>query len=189
MQKKYLILLLGFLVVSVFAQRHEFRKPGPYRPLHPLISALESPDFSPEERVRLKALAEKDPKAFAQEMRTRFLLRRKKEAMEILRLRKAVLDAKDPAAKEKAVSELKETLRNRAEQRLKFHQKVLDETEKNLKLMQQRCEKLRKEYKEQTRQKEDLLEKEMKDILSPTPPERLLKNADWSPENQQKKAE
>ena len=187
MQKKCLILLFLLLTVCVFAQQPEHRKPKSHGPKHPLIAALESPTFSQEERARLKVLAAKDPKQFSMEIRKHFLLLRKKESMRILELRKAVLEAKTPAEKEKAQQELRECLLKRAEQRLAFHKKVLDETERNIRMMQARCEKLRKEYEERTQKKAELLEKEMAEILSDTPPKKLLMSAEWDPEKEPKR--
>ena len=140
MWKKTFAVLAGMIFISVMAQGPD-RRPGkhgsmPFHSNHPLISVLDSNDFKPEERAHLKKLAAKDPRAFSMEMQFRFMNQRKAEAKLTLSLRKAVLEAKTPEEKTKAVAALRENLVKKADSRLAFHKKLLDETDKNLKLMQ-----------------------------------------------------
>lgn len=159
-----------------------FPKPDQSAPKHPLISVLENGDFTPEERTRLKALAEKDPKAFGLEMRKRFMLRRKQEAQRTLALRETILNAKNAQEKERATQELRTELEKRADRRLSMHKKILDETEKNIRSMQERCDKLRKEYEARVNSKSANVDADMKQILSPEPPQYLLDAANLDPE-------
>ena len=184
MLKKVLSVMLIITALSAFARdAHPGKGPRNHPPKqHPLIAALESNEFSPEERTRLKALAAKDMKAFAKEMRKHFLTRRKAEAQKILALRKAVLEAKTPEAKQIAMEELRAALAKKTDQRTAFHKKILDETERQIRIMQDRCDKLRKEYENRTRNKAQLIEDELKQILSPEPPERLVRSANLDPE-------
>ena len=163
----------------------QFGKPDQTGTKHPLLSVLENGDFTPEERAGLKALAEKDPKAFGVEMRKRFLLRRKQEAQTALALREAVLKAKSPEEKEQAKAKLRAELEKRAGRRLEVHKKVLDETEKNIRALQSRYEKLRTEYEKRVAGKKARVEEEMGQILAPEPPRYLLDAANLDPEKPQ----
>ena len=103
------------------------------------------------------------------------------EAEKILTLRKQVIEAKDPAVRKKAEDELKVLIRKKADQRLAFHKKILDETVRNIQHMQRRCDMLRKEYDNRKNNKEQLVEKELEKILSAEPPAYLKRNAAWDP--------
>lgn len=177
--KAVLSIILILTVLCGFARE-------PRRPMvshkHPLIAALESKEFTPEERTRLKALAAKDMKAFTVEMRKHFLKRRKAEAEKILALRKAVLDAKTPEEKQKAMEALRVAVTKKTEQRIAFQKKILDETERQLRLMQERCDRLRKEYETRSGNKTQMIEDELKQILSPEPPAHLIRNANLNPD-------
>ena len=184
--KRFLTVLLISAAVCSFARMPGAEMRPGKRPLppqkHPLCTLLDSKMFTPEERTRLKTLAEKDKKAFAIEMRKHFMKQRKAEAEKILNLRKQILEAKDPAVKKKIEEELKVLLRKKADQRLAFHKKILDETVRNIEYMQKRCETLRNEYKKRKNNKEQLVEEELKKILSSEPPAHLQKFASWDPE-------
>lgn len=183
--KRFLTTLFVLAVICSYAQAVKF-KSGPagknISHKHPLCSVLESDLFAPAERARLKELSEKDRKAFTIEMRKHFIRHRKAEAEKILDLRKQILEAKDAAVKKKAEEKLRNLLRKKADQRLAFHKKILDETVRSIQNMQQRCEKLQKEYDNRKNNKEQLLEKEMEKILSAEPPSYLLRHAAWDPE-------
>lgn len=185
MLKKSLVLFLAAVLSAVSVAQHRFQKhPGEHPLKHPLISVLKSGEFTPEEQSRLKQLAEKDPKAFNQEMRNRLQLIRKKEAQKILELRKHVLEAESREEKDSALNDLRQELRKRAEQRLSFHKRILDETEKNIKAMQHRYDKLRKEYDSRSQNIEQNMEKELDQLLKSEPPKRLIRNANWEPEKE-----
>ena len=182
--KFFLTILFTAALLYSYAQRPVYKRdPGMrnYPHKHPLISVLESDLFTPAERTRLKDLAEKDRKAFALEMRKHFRMHRKAEAEKILSLRKQVIEAKDPAVRKKAEDELKVLIRKKADQRLAFHKKILDETVRNIQYMQRRCDMLRKEYDNRKNNKEQLVEKELEKILSAEPPAYLKRNAAWDP--------
>lgn len=182
--KFFLTILFTAAILCSYAQRPVYKR-GPgmrnHPQMHPLISVLESDIFTPAERTRLKDLAEKDRKAFAVEMRKHFMKHRKAEAEKILALRKQVIEAKDPAVRKKAEDELKVLIRKKADQRLAFHKKILDETVRNIQYMQRRCDMLRKEYDNRKNNKEQLVEKELEKILSAEPPAYLKRNAAWEP--------
>ena len=183
MRKSCFIVLLSMFSVCVFSQQFERKNPlMPHGMKHPLIAVLDNPEFTPEERKNLKELAEKDPAEFSRKMKERYLLRKKKEAEKILMLRKKVLEAETPEAKKAAMEELKKHLTERSEQKLAFHRRILDETEKNIRQMQNRCEKLRKVYEERMKTKENRIEEELRQILSDTPPKHYQKNAAYTPE-------
>ena len=181
--KRLLTIFLMIAIACSFAQGRRFKADANkgYSPKHPLFAALESDSFTPAERTRLKALAEKDMKAFSFEMKKHFMLRRKAEAEKILKLRQQVLDAKTPAEKKKATDLLRAELNRKVESRLAFHKKVLDETERNINEMQTRCNKLRKEYELRKKHKEQRVDKELQHILSAEPPEYLRRHAEWEP--------
>ena len=115
------------------------------------------------------------------EMRKRFLLRRKQEAQAALALREAVLKAKSPVEKEQAKARLRAELEKRADRRLDVHKKILDETEKNIRALQGRYEKLRTEYEKRVAGKKARVEEEMEQILAPEPPRYLLDTANLDP--------
>ena len=185
MLKKFLMFTLAICVVCSYAQGMKRRLGGgpdgrnPAK--HPLFAVLESDAFTPQERVRLKELAAKDMKAFTMEMRKFFMEKMKAEAVKILSLRKQILEAKTPEEKNKLVAELRELLRKRADGRLAFHKKILDEAEQNLREMQKRCDKLKKEYNIRSEQKDQQVDQELNAILSEKPPRYLERNANWDP--------
>ncbi|MBQ9770456.1 MAG: hypothetical protein IJW23_01390 [Lentisphaeria bacterium] len=185
MLKKLLMLLLAAAFVSSYAQGMK-RRPGPQmdgrRPAkHPLFAVLESDHFSPQERARLKALAAKDMKAFSLEMRKFFMAKRKAEATRILALRKQILEAKTPEEKNKLTAELRALLLKRADSRLAFHKKILDEAEQALQAMQNRCNQLKKEYNIRQKNKNAQVDRELNEILSANPPKHLEHSANWDP--------
>lgn len=180
--KLFLINLLAVIMLTGFAQqKFPAGGRGKLPPKHPLIAALESDSFSPEERARLKALSEKDMKAFFKEMQKHFMLKKKAESIKILELRKKVLDAKTADEKKKAEEALRAELKKKEEERLAFHKKILDKTEQHLKAMQERYDKLRKVYELRKQNREQIVEKKVKDILAAAPPEFLQECADWEP--------
>ena len=184
MLKKLFMFMLAVCVVSAYAQGPKRRPGGPeFRDpaKHPLFAALESDAFTPQERTRLKELAAKDMKAFTMEMRKFFMEKQKAEATKILALRKQILEAKSQDEKNKLVAELRAMLQKRAEGRLAFHKKILDETERRLQEMQKRCEQLKKEYNLRKERKDQQVDKELNEILSEKPPRYLERNANWDP--------
>ena len=185
MLKKILMFVLAVCVVSSYAQGMK-RRPGggpegrnPAK--HPLFAVLESDAFTPQERTRLKDLAAKDMKAFTTEMRKLFMEKQKAEATKILALRKQILEAKTPEEKNKLIAELRALLQKRADGRLAFHKKILDEAEQRLREMQKRCDQLKEEYNVRLDQKDQQVDKELNAILSENPPRYLERNANWDP--------
>ena len=186
MLKKLLIMFLAAVFACSYAQGMK-RRPGP--PMdgrrsakHPLFVVLESEAFPPQERARLKALAAKDMKAFSIEMRKHFMAKRKAEATRILALRKQILEAETPEKKKSLTAELRSLLQKRAEDRLSFHKKVLDESEKALLSMQNRCNQLKKEYNIRQKNKNAQVDRELDEILSANPPKHLERSANWDPD-------
>ena len=185
MLKKLLMFVLAVCIVCSYAQGMK-RRPGggpegrnPAK--HPLFAVLESDAFTPQDRVRLKELAAKDMKAFTMEMRKFFMEKQKAEAAKILALRKQILEAKTPEDKVKLVAELRALLQKRADGRLAFHKKILDEAEQNLREMQKRCDQLKKEYNVRLEKKDQQVDKELNAILSEKPPRYLERSANWDP--------
>ena len=185
MLKRLLTFLFVCAVAFSFAQEkkshHKEFPQGKRHRSNPFLSVLDSDDFSPEDRARLKALAAKDMRAFGREMQKHFMMHRKAESLKILDLRKKILEAKNPGEKEKLTAELRTQLQKQEEKRLAFHKKILDDTERNIQMMQKRCEKLRKEYNAQTKNKNANIDKELKEVLSDNPPKRLVRCAQWDP--------
>ena len=184
MLKKLFTFIFVFSLVLSYGQgmRKNVQKFDGRNPAkHPLFAVLESDSFTPQERARLKALAAKDMKAFTGEMRKHFKAHKKAEATKILALRKQIREAKNPDEKKKLTEQLRAELKKRAEKRLAFHKRLLDETERNLQAMQKRCNQLKKEYDIRKNSKDQLIEKEMKEILSDNPPKYLERSANWDP--------
>ena len=140
MKKIFSILLSGILLsasLPAFSGPAEDAPPPPpphaRRPgggnRHPLLSALESKEFSDQERAELRQLASKDPRAFEQRMRKHFFQRRQEKAKHMLALRTAYLEAKTPELKEAALAKIRTEMREEEENHLKFQKRLLDNTE------------------------------------------------------------
>ena len=151
------------------------RRPGGNR--HPLLSALESKAFSEEERKELRQLAAKDPRAFEQQMRKHFFKRRQEKAQHMLALRNAYLEAKTPELKEAALAKIRTEMRTELENHLKFQKKLLDDTEAAIRNMEKRLSVMKERYRKQVEEKDLHLERRTQELISETPPERLVKDA------------
>lgn len=183
MKKLLTILLTGILLsAAVFADTRPER-PGPPPPpgrkggVHPLLSALESKEFTDTERKELRQLAAKDPRMFEREMRTHFFKWRQKKAKRLLALRAAYLEAKTPELKETALAKIRETTREDLENHLNFQKKLLADTEAAIKGMEKRLSMMKRRYEKQVAEKEQRLERRTQELIAENPPERLVKDA------------
>lgn len=189
MKKIFSIFLSGILLSEArpaFSGPEEGAPPPPPPPharrarggnRHPLLSALESKEFSEEERAQLRQLASKDPRAFEQRMRKHFFQRRQEKAKHMLALRAAYLEAKTPELKEAALAKIRTEMREEEENHLKFQKRLLDNTEQAIRGMEKRLSAMKRRYQKHEAEKEERLERRIRDLISDTPPERLLKDA------------
>ena len=178
------ILLTGILLsVTVFTDARPERPGFPPPPGrrgggdHPLLSALESKEFTDAERKELRQLAAKDPRQFEREMRNHFFKWRQKKAKHMLELRTAYLEAKTPELKAAALTKIRETTREELENHLNFQKKLLADTEAAIKGMENRLSMMKRRYEKQASEKEQRLERRIQELIAENPPERLVKDA------------
>lgn len=185
MKPFFSIFLTGILLSAVALA--DARPPEPEAPppppgrrsgnRHPLLSVLESQDFTDAERKELRQLAAKDPHAFELEMRKHFFKRRQEKAKHMLALRAAYLEAKTPELKDAALKKIKDEMRNDMENHLKFQKKLLADTEAAIKSMEKRLTMMKQRYEKQVAGKESFLERRTGELIAENPPERLVKDA------------
>jgi len=148
-----------------------------FMPDHPMLAALESSDFTQEERVRLKKLSKDDPRKFALEMRKHFFATRQKKARNMLQLRQNYRNASTPEAKKDALKNVQNAIRKDMEDHLKMRKNWLVNTEKMVRQMEKRLTDMRKRYEKQLTEKDALIEKRTGELLADQPPLRLVRDA------------
>ena len=110
-------------------------------------------------------------------MRKHFFQRRQEKAKHMLALRAAYLEAKTPELKEAALAKIRTEMREEEENHLKFQKRLLDNTEQAIRGMEKRLSAMKRRYQKHEAEKEERLERRIRDLISDTPPERLLKDA------------